>query len=62
MSPQIAAGLRRFAVCRSGATAVEYGLIAALIAAALIAALSPVGNMLTSWFNISVAVIEAVPD
>ncbi len=35
----------------SGATAIEYGLIAALIAVAIITAVSSVGTHLTSTFN-----------
>lgn len=35
----------------SGATAIEYGLIAALIAVAIIASLQAVGNSLTTTFN-----------
>jgi len=35
----------------SGATAIEYGLIAALIAVAIIASLSAVGNSLNTTFN-----------
>ena len=34
-----------------GATAIEYGLIAALIAVACIAALGAVGNQLSTTFN-----------
>ena len=34
-----------------GATAIEYGLIAALIAVAAIAAMSNIGNSLGSTFN-----------
>lgn len=34
-----------------GATAIEYGLIAALIAVAAIAAMGAVGSSLTSTFN-----------
>lgn len=34
-----------------GATAIEYGLIAALIAVAAIAAMSSLGNNLSSTFN-----------
>jgi len=34
-----------------GATAIEYGLIAALIAVAAIAAMTSLGNNLTSTFN-----------
>jgi pilus assembly protein Flp/PilA len=36
---------------RRGVTAIEYGLIAALIAAAIILALTAVGNNLTTLFN-----------
>jgi pilus assembly protein Flp/PilA len=35
----------------SGATAIEYGLIAALIAVAAIAGMTAVGTSLTSTFN-----------
>jgi pilus assembly protein Flp/PilA len=35
----------------SGATAIEYGLIAALVAVAIIAVLSTLGNNLTQTFN-----------
>jgi pilus assembly protein Flp/PilA len=35
----------------SGATAIEYGLIAALIAVAAITAMGALGNQLTSTFN-----------
>ncbi|HEV8029470.1 MAG TPA: Flp family type IVb pilin [Stellaceae bacterium] len=35
----------------SGATAIEYGLIAALIAVAAIAAFNAVGSSLTATFN-----------
>ena len=34
-----------------GATAIEYGLIAALIAVAVIAAMSSLGNNLSNTFN-----------
>lgn len=36
---------------KKGATAIEYGLIAALIAVAAIAAMSGLGNQLKSTFN-----------
>jgi len=36
---------------RKGATAIEYGLIAALIAVAAITAMQGVGSSLTSTFN-----------
>jgi pilus assembly protein Flp/PilA len=35
----------------AGATAIEYGLIAALIAVAAITAMGALGNQLTSTFN-----------
>ena len=35
----------------AGATAIEYGLIAALIAVAMITALSSLGNNLSTTFN-----------
>lgn len=41
----------RFAKDESGATAIEYGLIAALISVALIAGASTLGNSLNSTFN-----------
>ena len=40
-----------FARDESGATAIEYGLIAALIAVVIITALTTVGTNLTSTFN-----------
>jgi pilus assembly protein Flp/PilA len=43
--------LKAFAADTSGATAIEYGLIAALIAVAIIAAVSLVGTNLTTTFN-----------
>ena len=41
----------RFVKDESGATAIEYGLIAALIAVAAISAFQLVGTNLTSTFN-----------
>jgi pilus assembly protein Flp/PilA len=43
--------IRRFLADESGATAIEYGLIAALIAVAAIAAFQLVGTNLSSIFN-----------
>lgn len=43
--------LVRFAKCESGATAIEYGLIAALISVAIIASLNLVSGSLTSVFT-----------
>jgi pilus assembly protein Flp/PilA len=41
----------RFLKDESGATAIEYGLIAALISVALIAGASTLGNSLSNTFN-----------
>jgi pilus assembly protein Flp/PilA len=43
--------LNRFAKDESGATAIEYGLIAALIAVALITVLGTIGTNLNTTFN-----------
>jgi pilus assembly protein Flp/PilA len=43
--------LRKLSKDEEGATAIEYGLIAALIAVAAIAALTSVGGQLTTTFN-----------
>ncbi len=43
--------IRKFLKDESGATAIEYGLIAALVAVAAIVALTNVGNSLTALFN-----------
>jgi pilus assembly protein Flp/PilA len=43
--------LRRFKRCEWGATAIEYGLIAALISVVIIAALQLTGNSLKKVFN-----------
>ena len=41
----------KFAGDQSGATAIEYGLIASLIAVVIIAAVTSVGTKLTTTFN-----------
>jgi pilus assembly protein Flp/PilA len=41
----------KFAANESGATAIEYGLIASLIAVVIIAAVTTVGTKLTNTFN-----------
>ena len=41
----------RFAKCESGATAIEYGLIAALIGVAIIGAVTNVGTGINSTFG-----------
>jgi pilus assembly protein Flp/PilA len=43
--------MRKFLKNNKGATAIEYGLIAALIAVAAIAAMSSVGSNLKKTFN-----------
>lgn len=43
--------ITRFVKDESGATAIEYGLIAALISVAIIAAVTSLGNGLTSTFE-----------
>ncbi len=43
--------LKRFARDESGATAIEYGLIAALIAVVIISAVSGLGTALSNKFN-----------
>ena len=43
--------LLRFMRDESGATAIEYGLIAALIAVAAIGAMQGIGNKLNTTFN-----------
>ena len=43
--------LNRFAKDESGATAIEYGLIAGLISVVIIVALKTVGSNLTTKFN-----------
>ena len=43
--------LSRFVRDEAGATAIEYGLIAALIAVVIITALQTVGTNLTATFN-----------
>ena len=41
----------RFATDDSGATAIEYGLIASLVAVVIITAVATVGNKLSNTFN-----------
>ena len=43
--------MRKFFKNESGATAIEYGLIAALIAVAIIGAVSTLGDNTSSTFN-----------
>lgn len=53
--------LNRFAKDESGATAIEYGLIAALIAVVIIAALGLVGTSLRTKFGEVSTAISAPP-
>ncbi len=41
----------RFVKCESGATAIEYGLIASLIGVAIISAVTTTGTKLSGTFN-----------
>ena len=51
---------RRLFVDRRGATAVEYGLIVALIVLAMVGALSGVADStITMWNNVSTKVVNA---
>jgi pilus assembly protein Flp/PilA len=43
--------IKRFAADQSGATAIEYGLIAALIAVVIITGVTAVGTSLSTTFN-----------
>jgi pilus assembly protein Flp/PilA len=43
--------VQRFCTDESGATAIEYGLIAALVAVVLVTALGAMGNKLSSTFT-----------
>ena len=53
----------RFVNDESGATAIEYGLIAALVAVAIIGALSALGGNLTETFNdVARELSQAEPD
>ena len=49
--PTLASTLRRFAACESGATAIEYGLIAAGISVAIIVVVQGLGSKLKTTFT-----------
>jgi pilus assembly protein Flp/PilA len=51
MESVMTAVFNRFVKCESGATAIEYGLIASLISVAIIGALSTTGSKLSDTFN-----------
>ncbi len=51
MNNKLALGINRFLREEEGVTAIEYGLIAALIAVVIILAVSLVGNNLANVFN-----------
>ncbi|MFV0255966.1 Flp family type IVb pilin [Candidatus Liberibacter solanacearum] len=51
--------IRNFLQDESGATAIEYGLLAALVAVAIIAAVSTLGKRLTTTFE---KVTASLPD
>lgn len=48
---KLTVGLQRFMQEEEGVTAIEYGLIAALIAVVIIASVKAVGNQLSLVFN-----------
>ena len=55
--------LKQFAVRDHGATAIEYGLIAALVAVALISALATMGDSLADVFTTTSATVnDALPE
>ena len=51
--------IRRFLAETSGATAIEYGLIAALVAVAAIAAMQGLGNAVSTTFNDTSSTLQA---
>ena len=53
--------ISRFAKDESGATAIEYGLIAALMAVVVIGAIGAIGPKLTSAFTKIGAKLDTVP-
>ena len=54
--------IRKLIKSKKGATAIEYGLIAALIAVAAIAAMTALGESLTTIFSsISSTLVDATP-
>lgn len=53
--------LKKFASDKKGATAIEYGLIAALIAIAMITAVTTVGGNLSKKFNSIGSELEKAP-
>ena len=56
------AALKRFLAADDGATAIEYGLIAALVSVAAITALSALGTSLDGLFTeVSTSIDSAIP-
>ena len=53
--------VKRFITDESGATAIEYGLIAALVAVAIIGTLTLLGTELSNIFQYVADVLAAVP-
>ena len=57
------ASFKRFVAAEDGATAIEYGLIAALVSVAAITALGAMGDSLESLFTtVSTSVDGAIPE
>jgi pilus assembly protein Flp/PilA len=53
--------IARFVKDESGATAIEYGLIAALIALAIMVGASSLGNALSNKFNVIAGAVNNAP-
>ena len=50
--------IKRFLVDETGATAIEYGLIAALVSIAAVTALTEVGTSLSAMFDVVAVTID----
>ena len=59
---QLHTGIRRFLQSEDGTTAIEYGLIAALIAVVIIVALTTVGTELNDTFSMVGHTLSHVQD
>jgi pilus assembly protein Flp/PilA len=53
-------GLRQFATDESGATSIEYALIAVLVGIAIITAVTALGDSLSSIFDTVASTVDAV--
>lgn len=57
----VAQGVRRFIADEQGVTAIEYGLIAALVAVVIVAAVAAIGTSLKDKFNSVVSGLGGTP-